>query len=588
MAALSTDMSASGEHRLAAIVFADVAGYSRLMAVDEPGTHRRWMSFYHDAVEPLAAQHRGRIVERRGDGVLAEFASALDAVEWSRALHEAARGTGEDPVEPLSLHIAIHLGEVYATGDGLFGDAVNLTARLQAHAAAGGTVISEPLRQALRGSLGQGLIDLGLLRFKNDERPMRAFALGPEHVAPQLRQLGLLPSVAVLPLRNLGGDPADEYLAAGIVDDVIQSLSGLRELAVIARGSTVAFAGLEVDPRAVGRDLGARYVLTGTLRRGGGSIRVVTELTDAESGRTLWSDRQDGSAEQIFDLQDRMVQRIVTGVAPNIRASELRASLRKRPESLTAYDHMLRGLHLLYAPDRESLLRARQHVEQAMQEDPGFAQPAAHAAWWHTLWLGQGWAEDPEAEIEKAFRYAGLAIALDPSNALALAIHGHMLSYLRHEYDAALLFFARALDVCPNQAFAWMMSSATLAYVGRAEEALAHAQQGLTLSPHDQSRYLYLNRIAIAHFAAGNYAEAIRWARQCRAENGAHTANLRFLAASLALVRETTEAQAVAQEMLRLEPRFALGEFVRTRQPFRAVAAAEAYVAGLRAAGLPE
>jgi len=479
------------------------------------------------------------------------------------------------------------MGNVLATGDGLFGDAVNLTARLQEHAAPGGTVISETVEQVLRDRLTERLLDLGLLRFKNDDRPFRAFALGTGHVAPKPREIGRLPTIAVLPLASLSGEEADGYLVAGIVDDVIQSLAGLRELAVIARGSTVGYSRGPIDPIAVGRDLGARYVLTGSLSRRGETIRISARLIDTEMDRSLWAGRQEGRGMEIFDLQDRIVQHIVTGVAPNIRASELQAALRKRPESLTAYDRMLRGVHLLYGADRAILREARQFLEEAMQDDPAFALPAAYAAWWHCLWIGQGWSTDREGDTEKAFELASNAIALDPSNALALSAKGHLLSYLRREYDAALLFFARALEACPNHAFSWMMSSTTLSYIGRAEEGLARAMHALTLSPQDKSRYLYLNRVSVAHFAANELTEAVHWARLCRAENPAYTANLRYLAAALARLGELDEARTVAADLMRLEPEFRLDVFSLGRQPFQVKSIAAAYLDGLRAAGLP-
>jgi len=583
----SVSEAGDGRH-LAAIVFADLVGYSRLMAADEVGTHTRWSAFYDTVVKPEGERHGGRIRDLRGDGVLIEFASVLNAVKWARSVHTAAAATGLDGEPALVLRVAIHMGEVLVTSEGIFGDAVNLTARLQEHAAPGGTVISETVRQALRGSLTEQLLDLGLLRFKNDERPFRAFALGTAHVTPQPREIAQLPTIAVLPLANVTEDPVYTYLAIGIVDDVIQSLSGLREVAVIARGSTIGFAGPPADPVAAGKQLGARYVLTGTLSHLGDAIRISTRLTDVEHDRSLWASRQDGKGMEIFDLQDRIVQHIIAGVAPHIRASELRAALRKRPENLTAYDRMLRGVHLLYAADRATSLEARRFLEEAMSEDPSFSLPAAYAAWWHCLWIGQGWSADPRIDTDKAFELASRAITLDPGNAVALAAKGHLLSYLRREYDAALFFFARALEACPNHAFSWMMSSTTLSYVGRAEEALSRAMHALVLSPHDQSRYLYLNRVSIAHFAAGDMAEAVRWARLCRAESPSYTANLRFLAAAVARCGEVAEARAVAAELMRYEPEFRLGPFERERQPFQVPGIAASYIEGLRIAGLPD
>ena len=381
---------------------------------------------------------------------------------------------------------------------------MNLTARLEEHAAPGGTVISETVRQALSGTLTEQLFDLGLLRFKNDERPFHAFALGTAHVTPLPREIAQLPTIAVLPLANVTGDPVDAYLTVGIVDDVIQSLSGLREVAVIARGSTVGFAGPAADPVAAGRQLGARYVLTGTLAHQGGAVRISVRLTDVEQDRTLWASRHDGKGMEIFDLQDSIVGHIIAGVAPNIRASELGTALRKRPENLTSYDRMLRGVHLLYAPDRTTSREARRFLEEAMIGGPELLH-AGRLRGVVALLSGSARAGRPihGSTRDMAFELSSRAITLDPGNALALAVKGHVLSYLRREHDAAQLFFARALEACPSHAYSWMMSSTTLSYVGRADEALSRATHALVLSPHDQSRYLYLNRISIAHFASG-------------------------------------------------------------------------------------
>jgi adenylate cyclase len=585
----SARVPAAGDGRhLAAIVFADLAGFSRLMAADESDTLARWSAFYVTVLKAECERLGGQIRDLHGDGVLLEFPSVLNAVEWARAVHAAAAATRVHGKTAFVLRVAIHLGEILVTGDGIFGDAVNLTARLQDHAAPGGTVISETVRQALRGSLTEQLFDLGLLRFKNDERPFRAFALGMSHVTPQPREISQLPTIAVLPLANVTESPVDAYLTVGIVDDVIQSLSGLREVAVIARGSTAGFVGPAADPVAAGRQLGARYVLTGTVAHQGDAVRISVRLTDVEQDRALWASRRDVKGMEIFDLQDRIVQHIVTGVAPNIRATELGAALRKRPENLTSYDRMLRGVHLLHSTDRVTSREARRFLDEAMTEDPSFSMPVAHAAWWHALWVGQGWSADPRLDSHLAFELSSRAISLDPGNALALAVKGHVLSYLRREHDAAQLFFARALEACPSHAYSWMMSSTTLSYLGRAEEALARASHALVLSPHDQSRYLYLHRISIAHFVAGDMAEAASWARRCRVENPSYTSNLRILAAALARRDEIAEARSVAAELLRHEPNFRTGVFERERQPFQVAETAAAYVRALRLAGLPD
>lgn len=586
MAALARQGAGDIRH-LAAIVFADIVGYSRLMAADEAGTFLRWSALYTGTLKPEAERHGGRIGDLRGDGVVLEFASVLRAVDWAKAVHAAAAASGGEGFPPLALRIAIHLGEVLTSEDGLFGDAVNLTARLQEHAAPGGIVVSEAVQQSLRGSFGDQLFDLGLLRFKNDDRPFRAYALGTHTAAPQPRRLGALPSIAVLPLRNAGGKPEDEYLAAGIVEDVILSLSGLREVAVIARGSTTAPDALPAAPQAAGRSLGVGYVFSGSLRRSGQAVRISTQLVNVETGQALWADRLDGTDSDVFDLQDRIVQRIVAGIAPNIRATELRMTLRKRPESLTAYDCTLRAMHLIYKLDKETSRQARHFLDEAMAEDPGFALPIAYAAWWHVLWIGQGWAEDPATATEQAFELSTRAIALDPGHALALAAHGHMLSFLKRQHEAAMVFFDRALVACPNHAFAWMWSSGTLAYLGRATEAVARAEQALRLSPLDQAGYLYLNRLGLAHFAAGDLDAAIHWLRLAHAESPGYTANLRVLAAALAERGEKAEAVRIGQELLALEPGFRLDAYATGLQPFVDPMIRDRFLRALRDCGFP-
>lgn len=587
MAALPRSSADETGRRLAAIVFADIVGYSRLMAANEAGTFIRWSALYNDVLKPEAERLGGRIGDLRGDGAVLEFTSVVRAVDWAQAVHAGAAASGAQGDAPLALRIAIHLGEVLVSADGLFGDAVNLTARLQEHAAPGGTVVSETVRQALRGSPEGQFVDLGLLRFKNDDRPFRAFALGAHTAVPQPRRLGELPSIAVLPLRNAGGNPADEYLAAGIMEDVILSLSGLRELAVIARGSTTAEA-LSSDPQAAGRALGCRYVLGGSLRRAGETVRVSTQLTNVETGQALWSDRQEGRAEEVFDLQDRIVQRIVAGMAPNIRATELRGTLRKRPDSLTAYDRTLRAMHLIYTLDRQTSLQAKAHLDEAIAEDPSFPLPMAYAAWWHVLWIGQRWAEDAEAAAASAFDLSSRAIALDPGHALALAAHGHMLSFLRREHEAAMVFFDRALESCPNHAFAWMWSSGTLAYLGRGAEAVARAEQAQRLSPLDQARYLFDTRLGLAHYAHGDCEAAIRWSARARQENPNFSANLRFLIAALGALGRRAEAAGIIDELLRLEPLFRLGPYELGLQPFTDPDLRARFLRDLRAAGVPD
>jgi adenylate cyclase len=357
---------------------------------------------------------------------------------------------------------------------------------------------------------------------------------------------------------------------------------------VVARSSTLGWRGRDADPREVARALGVRYVVSGSLRRAGRDVRVQVELCDAQTGTRLWGDRAETMGGGLFVLQDRIVERIATGLAPHVRAAELRRALRKRPESFTAYDLTLRGLGLLTTLDRARFAEAREAFAAAMAHDPGFALPVAWAARWHSVNVGQGWSQDARADMEQAATLALRAIALDRQNALALATCGHVRSFLFHDYDTALVYFDRALSAGPNTALAWLLSSATLSYVGRTEEAIRHAEHGLRLSPFDQNLFSYYNLIGIAHYCHGNVAEALRWCLLSDAETPRFTSNLRVLIAALVAAGRQSEAHHAAQRLLALEPDFSLAEYERTRMPYRDPAIRARIMADLRMAGLPD
>ncbi len=580
------------DRRLAAIAFIDIVGYSILMGRDETRTHQRWMSILDQIVRPEAARHRGKVVKSTGDGVLAEFPSAFDAVRWALAVQsgmEAERAA--DSSLPIALRIAVHVGDIITTEFDVFGDGVNLAARLQEHAPAGGVVLSSAVHDLVRGSLGRTARDLGALELKNFENPIRAFALDAVEQAvsePQQRPAGKLPSIAVLPLENIGGDPADDYFCDGCVEDITLSLSGLRELMVISRASTLAYRGRLPDPREVGRMFGVRYVLSGSLRRSERSVRVSVELCDTDTGATLWGEKSEVLPGELFDVQDRIVGKIVAGIAPNVRAAELRTAMRKKPENFSAYDHTLRALHIINTLEKDSFMQARGYLQKAMEEDPEFAMPVAWTARWYSLYLGQGWSTDPTGDRAKALEFAAKAIEQDPQNALALATYGHLQSFLFHDYDSALVYFDRALTASPNHSLAWFLSSPTLSYIGRGEQAIKHADQAMRLSPLDRNLFTYYSSLNLAHYSLGSYEEAVKWGKLCFSENPQYTANLRYLAAALTALDRLDEAREVAATIRQREPLFRLSTFERTLQPFRDPEISSRYMQHLRTSGLPD
>jgi adenylate cyclase len=333
---------------------------------------------------------------------------------------------------------------------------------------------------------------------------------------------------------------------------------------------------------------GVRYVLSGSLRRSERSVRVSVELCDTSTGATLWGEKSESAPGELFDVQDHIVGRIVAGIAPNVRAAELRTAMRKKPENFNAYDHTLRALHIINSLDKDTFMQARDYLQKAMAEDPEFAMPAAWIARWYSMCVGQGWSTDPAADRAKALQFAAKAIEQDPQNALALATYGHLQSFLFHNYDSALVYFDRALAACPNHTLAWFLSSPTLSYIGRGEEAIKHADQALRLSPLDRSLYTYYSSLNLAHYSLGSYEEAVKWGKLSATENPLYTANLRYLAAGLAALDRLDEAGEVAATIVSRDPQFRLAVFERTMQPFRDPERASRYMQHLRKSGLPD
>ncbi|MCO6416973.1 adenylate/guanylate cyclase domain-containing protein [Siccirubricoccus sp. KC 17139] len=578
--------------REVAIAFADVVGYSILTSADEEGTHRRWMSLYRRVVEPEAVRHGGRVAELRGDGVLAEFPDPHAALSWARGLHAASAAAQEaEPTSaPLAFRIAIHFGRALTGKDGLFGDAVNLAARLQEFGAAGGTILSADAVALLGPEQGGAARDLGELPMRNMSRAVRAFSFDPVGGAvpvPLPPPPARLPSIAVLPLANVTGEADDDYLAEGICADVIASLAGLHEVFVIAQDSVRMFRSQRLDPLRVGRVMGVRFVATGRLLRVGQGLRVAVDLVDTEVGASIWGERFDIASHEILDVQDQVVTGIVAGIVPKLRTATLRDAMRKRPENLTAYDLTLRGMHAMGENNAEGFRRALRFFRKAIAEDPGFALPVAWAARWHSLNIGYGWSTNPEDDNRAAMSLAQRAIALDGTNAMALATYGHLTAYLLHDSDTAMDCFERALAACPNSALAWTLSAGTLSYVGRGRDAVLHATRGMRLSPYDPLRFSQQHFISIAHYTCENLPEAERWARLCIGSNPAHASSWRVLAAVLAALGRAVEAREAMARLLELEPGFRLANYVKHRMPMREPALRARFERDLRDAGGP-
>jgi len=394
------------------------------------------------------------------------------------------------------------------------------------------------------------------------------------------------PSIAVIPFRVESDDDAKGYLGDGVVEDIIGALASLRELLVISRSSTLHYRSAIVDVRAVGRDLGVSYALSGSVRRAGTRMRVSVELAETASGAVVWASHFDGMSEDLFALQDQIATRVVGTIAPQVREAELRRALRKRPESLEAYDCALRGLAQIYQLNREDFAQARTWLEKAIALDPAYATPYALLAVWHAIRAGQGWSPDPKADQAAVLRLATAAVARDSFDAMALALCGHSKSILRYEFEEAIALFDRAIEASPSSAVAWVRSSPTYVYIGDSDEAVRRVEQGLRLSPLDPHIFLPHAYLNLAHYARGEYDEAARWGRRSREENPHYTANLRILAAALAAAGHTDEAHGVARALMAADPAFRVQSFINAyaiRDPDRR----ERLTQHLLVAGLP-
>ena len=394
------------------------------------------------------------------------------------------------------------------------------------------------------------------------------------------------PSIAVLPFRVDGDDAARGYFGEGIVDDIVGSLASLRELLVISRSSTLRYRGTDVDVRVVGQDVGVKYALSGSVRRAGPRMRVSVELAETTGGAVVWANNFDGVSDDLFALQDEITGRVVSTIAPQVHEAELRRALRKRPDSLEAYDCALRALAQIYQLNAEDFGEARTWLEKAIKLDPAYARAYALLAIWHTIRVGQGWSPDPAADQAEVLRLSTAAVARDSFDAMALSLCGHAKSILRYEFDEAMALFDRALEASPSAAIAWTRSSPTYAYIGDAREAIRRAEQGLRLSPCDPHIFYGHTALTLAYYVLGEHDEAARWGRKAREQNPAYTAHLRLLAATLAAAGHTEEAREAAKALVAAEPNFNVARFVEgyaIRDPDRRDRLAQ----HLRQAGLP-
>src|SRR6516164_4752913 len=477
----------SQTRRLAAILAADVAGYSRLMGADEEGTLERLKALRRELVDPQIAEHKGRIVETTGDGLLVEFASIVDAVRCAVAVQQAMpeRNTGIGADDRIELRIGINLGDVIVEGDDLYGDGVNIAARIEALADAGGVFVSNTVYDHVRDRVPFVFEDLGEQQVKNITRPVRVYRVRDAGLAarpPLTPALPLpdKPSIAVLPFTNMSGDPEQEYFVDGMVEEITTALSRIRWLFVIARNSSVTYKGRAVDVKQVGRELGVRYVLEGSVRKAGNRVRITVQLIEASTGRHLWAERYDRDLQDIFALQDEITMNVVAAIEPNVRQAEIERVKRKRPENLDAYDLVLRAIPHASAATPEEASQALALLERAIALEPDYALAHAFAAWCCEQRFVRG--SHGEDDRLKGAAHARLVLATASDDATALGLAGFVLWMLAHDRTAALDAFDRALALSPSSLTTLNFGSVALAFIGETTLAIERAQLALRLS----------------------------------------------------------------------------------------------------------
>jgi TolB-like protein/class 3 adenylate cyclase/tetratricopeptide (TPR) repeat protein len=576
------------EHRLAAIMITDVVGYSRLMERDEAGTLERLKEWRSVVLEPIVQVHKGRIIKVMGDGTLIELPSALNAVQCAldlqRRMAETAAG--------FALRIGINIGDVIGDGDDVYGDGVNIAARLESLAGPGGICISGKVYEEVRGKLAIAFEGLGEVALKNITRPVQAYRLrdgaAGDVAAPPQSKLTIpdRPSLVVLPFQNMSGDAEQEYFADGMVEDITTALARIRWLFVIARNSAFTYKGRAVDVKQVGKDLGVRYVLEGSVRKAGNRVRVTGQLIDAATGTHLWADRFDGDLADVFELQDQVTARVVGIIAPKLEMAEMERAKRKPTESLDAYDFYLRGLAAFHRFSKTDNVEALAMFKKAIAGDDRFASAYGMAARCYLQRKGFGFGPLQAADIAETKQLAAKAAECGRDDAVALCTAGFSLIVVAGDLDDGAALIDRSLELNPNLAWIWHFSALAKAFLGKPEIALDHAARAMRLSPQDPQMFAMQVAAAFAHFVAGDPATALAMAEDALRIQPNFLVGLCVVAASAGLCGRTAQAEKAMAQLRALNPNLKqanLNELLPLRRHEDIVRWAE----GLQRAGLP-
>jgi TolB-like protein/class 3 adenylate cyclase len=591
------------ERRLTAVLAADVAGYSRLIGADEEGTLARLKAVRKAIVNPAIASHRGHIVKTTGDGILIEFASAVDAVRSAVEIQRsmAEQNAAVPPDQRIEFRIGIHVGDVIFDDNDIFGDGVNIAARLERIAEPGGVCMSDDAYRQVRGKVEITCGDMGQQSLKNIAEPMRAWrvrltgqtpsAVKSSSALSQPRVLPLpdKPSIAVLPFQNMSGDPEQEYFADGIVEDIITALSHFKALFVIARNSSFTYKGRAVDVKQVGRELGVGYVLEGSVRKAANRVRITGQLVDTATGAHLWADRFDGGLGDIFDLQDQVTESVVGAIAPAVEKAEIERAKRKPTESLDAHALYLRGSARLYQfASRQANEEALRLFNGAIELDPDFASAYGRAAACYAWAKGNSWISVTPNEVAEVTRLAQRAVELGKDDAIALAASGWALAYVVRDLGAGAAFIDRALVLNSNLAEAFFCGGWAKNWLGEPEAAIERFARAIRLSPLDPWVIGMRVGTAHAHFFLGRYDEATSWAAMALQDNPDLPPGLRIDAASNAMAGRPVQAHKAIDRLRQLNPALRVSNLKDVLGPYQHAEDLARYEEGLRRAGLPE
>jgi len=584
------------DRRLAAIFAGDIAGYSRLMGADEEGTMRQLKAHRKELIDPKITEHHGRIVKTTGDGMLVEFVSVVDAV---RCAVDIQRGmierNAEVPSESrIQFRVGINVGDIISDANDIYGDGVNVAARLEALAEPGGIMVARNVYDQVRDKLSFGFEDMGEQTVKNIARPIGVHRVSlVENAAPNVvkgvavaakteASTADRPSIAVLPFANMSGDPEQEYFADGISEDIITGLSKLRWFFVIARNSSFIYKGKAVDVKRVARELGVRYVLEGSVRKGGNRVRITAQLIDAATNNHIWADRYDGDLTDIFALQDEITEKVVAAIEPKLLEAEGIRSQSRSPEDLGAWDMLMQANSLFWRLTKAESQAAIAVLKQAVERYPVYAPAHSMLAFMLLVSRQVGWIV-MEPQVKQAATLASRAVELDDSDPWAHLALG-VVAFTRRHTEEAVQQFRRAIDLNPNFATGHGYFGWALALDGQSDQAIPHLEQAMRMSPHDPQNALFNVGLAAAHYLAGRFSEAVDCARKVMQQRFGLTNGHRILVASLAQAGQIDEARAALAQLQEMHPENSIA-WIESNIPYTPGPMAK-FLEGMRKAGL--